>query len=102
MTATDAARINAELYGAIAARWSQRGRPAVAAIWARAAVSAGRVALEAPNGAPGDPRSDDLERRRPLAPPDCGHSACRQHWIDTGRRACIATPCELGTCDCYL
>lgn len=23
-------------------------------------------------------------------PPRCGHSACRQHWIDSGERACAA------------
>ena len=23
-------------------------------------------------------------------PPSCGHSACRQHWIDSGRAECVA------------
>jgi len=27
--------------------------------------------------------------------PKCGHSACRQNWIDTGETACICCPyCE--------
>lgn len=26
---------------------------------------------------------------RPMLGPGCGHSACRQNWIDTGDRACV-------------
>lgn len=24
-----------------------------------------------------------------LTTPDCGHSACRQHWVDTGKTGCV-------------
>jgi hypothetical protein len=30
---------------------------------------------------------DDDDHEQP--PPPCGHSACRQYWIDTGRTACV-------------
>ncbi len=31
--------------------------------------------------------------------PRCGHSACRQHWIDTGSRLCVQEPSCAGCAD---
>lgn len=32
---------------------------------------------------------DFADRFLPAEPPACGHSACRQYWIETGENACI-------------